>query len=156
MPRRPDVPCSSCGKLIWRGTGSLPAGQARCRDCRREAARKCPGCGVQLPADTTRCWSCHLEHLAQSRNPAAQYRETHSRAWRRLREQVLAEEPECALQFPDLCTGKSDTAGHIELMSERPDLILVRSNVRGVCRRCNHARRLLPNSVLVLPARPVP
>lgn len=35
MPRVPDVPCADCGKLMWRGTGSLPPGQARCQPCRR-------------------------------------------------------------------------------------------------------------------------
>lgn len=35
MPSKPDVPCADCGKLMWRGPGSLPAGQARCLECRR-------------------------------------------------------------------------------------------------------------------------
>lgn len=34
MPRRPDLPCADCGELMWRGTTSLPEGQARCRPCR--------------------------------------------------------------------------------------------------------------------------
>jgi 5-methylcytosine-specific restriction endonuclease McrA len=34
MARRPDLPCASCGKLLWRGRSSLPAGQATCRECR--------------------------------------------------------------------------------------------------------------------------
>lgn len=34
MPRRPDMPCADCGELMWRGTGVLPEGQARCRKCR--------------------------------------------------------------------------------------------------------------------------
>lgn len=33
MPAKPDTPCSQCGKLLWRGTGSLP--NPTCRDCRR-------------------------------------------------------------------------------------------------------------------------
>jgi len=37
--RRPDVPCSGCGRMIWRGTGSLPAGRATCRDCRQAERR---------------------------------------------------------------------------------------------------------------------
>ncbi len=35
--RKPDTPCAGCGKLLWSGKGSLPAGQAKCRDCRRVA-----------------------------------------------------------------------------------------------------------------------
>ena len=39
MPQSPDVPCSSCGRLMWRGTGSLPPGQAMCLPCRRSRKR---------------------------------------------------------------------------------------------------------------------
>lgn len=35
MPRRPDLPCADCGKLMHRSRGSLPQGQARCHPCRR-------------------------------------------------------------------------------------------------------------------------
>jgi hypothetical protein len=35
VPRKPDVPCADCGVLMWRGSGSLAPGQARCRPCRR-------------------------------------------------------------------------------------------------------------------------
>lgn len=35
MPRRADMPCATCGDLMWRGKGTLPAGQARCRPCRK-------------------------------------------------------------------------------------------------------------------------
>lgn len=34
MARNPDLPCSGCGRLLWRGKGSLPGGEALCRDCR--------------------------------------------------------------------------------------------------------------------------
>lgn len=40
MARRPDLPCADCGKLMWGGTTSLPAGQARCRPCRRSVHGK--------------------------------------------------------------------------------------------------------------------
>lgn len=39
MPRRPEDPCASCGKLLYAGRGSLPAGQRTCRDCRRVNSR---------------------------------------------------------------------------------------------------------------------
>lgn len=36
MPRKPDLPCASCGKMLWRRSGiSLPLGQATCHPCRR-------------------------------------------------------------------------------------------------------------------------
>lgn len=41
MPRKPDVACAGgCGTLLWRGAGSLPPGQAKCRDCRSAEPRK--------------------------------------------------------------------------------------------------------------------
>lgn len=49
MPRRPDVPCAgTCGKLIWGGRKSLPAGQAMCRPCRavRSNTKSCSSCGA--------------------------------------------------------------------------------------------------------------
>ena len=64
MTRYPDLPCADCGKLIWRGSNSLPEGQATCHDCRakrkgfasaaerssahggkRGPERPCPVCG---------------------------------------------------------------------------------------------------------------
>src|SRR5512143_1351333 len=63
MSSKPDVDCAVCGRLIWRGTRSLPPGQAICRTCRgerrtaRQDARRelrlarlqtllCLGCGL--------------------------------------------------------------------------------------------------------------
>jgi len=40
MPRRRDLPCSRCGKLLWRGRTS--AAVPVCRECRREAAHGTP------------------------------------------------------------------------------------------------------------------
>lgn len=37
MPRKPDTPCARCGKLLWSGSTSLPAGQRTCRPCRAPA-----------------------------------------------------------------------------------------------------------------------
>lgn len=66
MPRKPEVPCASCGRLIWRGTTSLPPGKATCQPCRRKAKgrgpdelqpagkmwrprrRDCNGCGTEF------------------------------------------------------------------------------------------------------------
>lgn len=40
MARHPDLPCSGCGRLLWRGKGSLPGGEAQCRECRAAGAPK--------------------------------------------------------------------------------------------------------------------
>lgn len=34
MPRNKDLPCASCGELMWRSRTTLPAGRAKCRPCR--------------------------------------------------------------------------------------------------------------------------
>lgn len=62
-----------------------------------------------------------------------------TRAWRRLRDRVVAEEPNCQLRLPG-CLGASATADHIVPVVRRPDLALVRSNLRGACHPCNMAR----------------
>lgn len=74
----------------------------------------------------------------------------HTRAWRRLRDQVVLEEPTCRLAFPGICTGVSTTADHIVTVTARPELALVRSNVRGSCGPCNDARRNVPDESLNL------
>jgi hypothetical protein len=52
MPRNPTIPCAGgCGKLLWEGKTSLPAGEATCRDCRRLTStftRPCEHCGVSF------------------------------------------------------------------------------------------------------------
>lgn len=67
-----------------------------------------------------------------------------TRAWRKLRDQVVAEEPTCWLRFPGICTHVSTTADHIVPRAIRPDLAMVRSNLRGACRPCNQARGQTP------------
>ena len=56
-------------------------------------------------------------------------------AWRRLRAQVMREETQCRV-----CGAPSTDADHILDMRSRPDLALVRSNLRGLCHRCHSAR----------------
>lgn len=76
----------------------------------------------------------------------------HTRAWRRLKDQVVREEPTCRLRFPGLCTVVSTTADHIIPVIERPELALERSNCRGACKPCNEARRTIPDQMLNLDA----
>lgn len=54
MAKKPDTPCAGgCGKLLWSGGTSLPAGQRKCRDCRRITRttgieQRCGRCGEFL------------------------------------------------------------------------------------------------------------
>lgn len=68
------------------------------------------------------------------------------RRWRRLRDQVVREEPVCRLRLPGICTLASTTGDHIIAVSHRPDLKFVRRNVRGSCRACNQYRGNRPLS----------
>lgn len=73
MPRRPDILCAgTCGRLIWRGRGTLPEGQSMCNACRRARGRlpsrrqprtaathPCPDCAIPVAGyRTRRCDSC--------------------------------------------------------------------------------------------------
>jgi 5-methylcytosine-specific restriction endonuclease McrA len=59
------------------------------------------------------------------------------RPWRRLRAQVLREEPWCSIRGPK-CKGISTTVDHIVPLSLRPDLAHERTNLRGACTACNY------------------
>jgi 5-methylcytosine-specific restriction endonuclease McrA len=80
----------------------------------------------------------------------------HTRAWRRLRDQVVAEEPTCRLRFPGICTLVSTTAAHIKPVVTYPELALVRSNLEGSCAECNKAAGTLPEASLVKGSAPSP
>lgn len=54
MAKKPNTPCAGCGKLLWSGGSSLPAGQRKCRECRRAALastteQTCGRCKQLLP-----------------------------------------------------------------------------------------------------------
>jgi 5-methylcytosine-specific restriction endonuclease McrA len=55
---RRDLPCSLCGEMMWRGTGSLPEGQAMCQPCRRTinslGRRPCVACGNPVTGQRSR------------------------------------------------------------------------------------------------------
>lgn len=66
-----------------------------------------------------------------------------TRAWKKLAAQVVREEPLCWLKLPG-CTSVSTTGDHIIPVDTRPDLALVRANVRGACKHCNSSRGKRP------------
>ena len=63
-----------------------------------------------------------------------------TRAWRKLRDQVVREEPVCTLQLDAGCTYWSTTADHIVNYVDAPHLGMVRTNLRGACLHCNSVR----------------
>ena len=70
---------------------------------------------------------------APARKPFAGAGRGSTRAWRKLRAQVLAAEPRCRL-----CGATSTEADHIIPVSRGGSD--TRTNLRGVCRRCNLRR----------------
>lgn len=62
-----------------------------------------------------------------------------TRAWRKLRDLVVREEPLCWLRLPG-CTTYSQTADHVLTVKARPDLAMVRANLHGACYSCNGKR----------------
>lgn len=68
----------------------------------------------------------------------------HTRAWRKLRDQVVREEPVCRLRITGVCTGASTTAAHIRPVATHPELTMVRANLRGSCDACNQATGTMP------------
>ena len=101
---------------------------ARAATCARHpefpAGRSCVVC-QQRPAG---------HQMSKRRHPTIQ-----SRAWRRLRAQVLRQEPQCWLHLPG-CTITATTVDHVIPRSHRPDLTFTRSNLRGACAACNYSR----------------
>lgn len=73
MPRRPDLPCASCGEMMWRSATSLPEGQARCRKCRY--ANTAHGTRRRYREHGCRCDECRAWANAQSRAYNASRRE---------------------------------------------------------------------------------
>ena len=78
---RKDLPCSGCGKMMWRGKNSAPDGVAKCLPCRR--VHGTPG----LYKRGCRCAECVAAH---SRRMAAwmqchteKHGEHYSSTWRR-------------------------------------------------------------------------
>lgn len=58
MPRKLDLFCNRCGKPMHTGEGTLPAGQARCRPCRKMESQRYNLGGHQRPL--ARCGWCAM------------------------------------------------------------------------------------------------
>ena len=57
-----------------------------------------------------------------------------SKAWRRLRDLVLSEEPFCRYCSQQGYTTPSVVVDHIQRRRDHPDLALVRDNLQGLCK----------------------
>lgn len=137
---RMAVPCTDCGKPCQRN-------YRQCRQCsnasRQTSRAFCLDCGATINARGTRCRHCWLASVRvpgprkskQWKVPAE--RRLNTSAARRLRAQVLREEPTCQIRVPGVCTEVSTTWDHIVPRAVDPSLTLVRSNVRGACWECN-------------------
>jgi 5-methylcytosine-specific restriction endonuclease McrA len=66
-----------------------------------------------------------------------------TRAWTKLRDQVVREEPHCWLRLTG-CTGRSQTADHVVPVATQPELAMERANLRGACHHCNTKRKSKP------------
>lgn len=64
----------------------------------------------------------------------------YDRTWQRLRLAVLAEEPLCRFCYAAGQVTPAREVDHIETIRDRPDLRLVRSNLRPLCTPCHSAR----------------
>lgn len=78
MARRPDVPCAGCGRLLWGGTTSRPAGERRCRDCIK--ALREHGTVVMYGKGRCRCQPCKDAIAEWHREYRRRYRERTGRS----------------------------------------------------------------------------
>lgn len=80
------------------------------------------------------------EHQSRDERQSAHHR-GYDRTWRKLRLLVLAEEPLCRFCLEEGRVRASEHVDHIIPLRERPDLRLVRSNLRGLCESCHNRRK---------------
>lgn len=78
MPRKPDLPCADCGELMWRGKGVLPAGQARCRQCRSLDAKRH---GYSRYRAGCRCGECREGNRARHEQYRRAFEERNGRGY---------------------------------------------------------------------------
>lgn len=76
MPRQPDAPCAGgCGRLLWGGSGSLPAGERTCRACRKAGStpavvtQPCGTCGTPVTRIAAGMPTPALPRVAEGKEP---------------------------------------------------------------------------------------
>lgn len=108
MARKPDVPCATCGNLMYGGRGCLPAGQSTCQPCRRAAKAErlatstgrgteaiCRGClrrFIRQAPTQHYCWNpCRHRRSGTAYKAATATERGYGEEHRRAREQAIAE-----------------------------------------------------------------
>ena len=91
----------------------------------------CAHCG-RLLARGQRCTACMRRF---DRTRPEHFTFYTSSAWRALRAQVLAEEPSCPI-----CRAPTTEVDHLITRRLRPDLELVRANLRALCKACHSTK----------------
>lgn len=74
--------CAVCRKSVWRGTTSLPEGQAICRPCRASAPRaevRCCGCGTHVTPKSYWCYPCSVANRIPGKGRDVAKRMEHNR-----------------------------------------------------------------------------
>lgn len=64
----------------------------------------------------------------------------YDRAWQKLRSVFLREHPLCTFCAERGCITPAQVVDHITSIALRPDLRLVRENLRSLCKRCHDSR----------------
>lgn len=134
------VPCGGCARPIYRGRGSLPVGEAKCRECRR------PACGTHAAYKRgCRCPACRRANVEAT----SAYWDGRSKRW-------ITESGRLAIYERDawicqLCGTPVDPQAHY-LSGEAPSLDHIEpvslalipnhdpSNLRTAHRSCNSSR----------------
>lgn len=76
MPRRADVPCIRCGRLVPTYPDSAPADRRRCGACvKADAAPWSHGTRTGYQRERCRCDACRAWAAADARDYRAEYRE---------------------------------------------------------------------------------
>jgi len=111
MPRRPPSYCTypGCKALVAKG---------RCPEHRTD-------------------WQQQRQRRQQDRDRGTRTQRGYDADWQALRLAHLADEPLCRFCRERGITKPAEVVDHIIPISERPDLRLVRSNLRSLCKTCH-------------------
>lgn len=141
MAKKPDTPCAGCGKLLWGGSTSLPAGTRTCRTC-RAAAR--PAVQPRRPSVRTSAHDrrenlrAYWRRKNHRRRAVARWTDLSAEAERALRAKATRC-PLCAVMMTDVPQQPdSKELDHIVPIGVGGTHTL--GNVRIICRSCNLRR----------------
>jgi 5-methylcytosine-specific restriction protein A len=97
-----------------------------------------PSRNARIPAACAICGRRDCQtHRRRDERPTA-WNRGYNAEWRRLRLVILAEQPLCVFCLEKGRVTAAEHVDHIEPIRDRPDLRLVRSNLRALCARCHN------------------